>query len=151
MKVTHSRGSVSELRLFTLWSNNKGQSAHTNTHRYAAPPSLTCRSCLLPRQTQWSHGRSRPGDCRSVRSTRCAPNPRLHLRSDLWLQTLRTQTTSPRTASCCPREWGRASPPPPWCRLKTPCGWEREDVNKTQGREKETIYTGRSRQTLFII
>lgn len=40
MKVTHSRGSVSELRLFTLWSHNKGQSpcprpqTHINTHKH---------------------------------------------------------------------------------------------------------------------
>lgn len=116
MKVTHSRGSVSELRLFTLWSHNKGQEcAHTptQTHRYvAAPPSLTGCSCLPLRRTRWSHATSRPGGCQSARNTHCGPTHHLHPKPE-FLQTLRPQTTSPRMASCCPRVWGQVSLPPP--------------------------------------
>ena len=162
MKVTHSRGRVSELRLFTLWSHNKGQSAHTHTqthtdtHRYAAQPSLTCHSCLPLRRTQWSHGRSRPGGCRSARSTRCAPIRRRHPWPEL-LRFLRTQTASPRTASCCPKESGRASPPPPLCRLRRPCGregsgWEEDTRTSQRGWKQWPIYElGEPREFLFII
>lgn len=131
MKVTHSRGSVSELRLFTLWMSLKTKKQCStyilkkNTSRYVVPFSLTCQSCHPRRRTQSSRGRSRPGGCLSVRSKRCAPNHRLLLRSEMLLQILQTQTAPPQMASCCPREWGRASPPPPLCRQKTPCGIEK--------------------------
>lgn len=64
MKVTHRRGSVSELRLFTLWRHNRGQNAlHTPTqiHRQVCCPTLLLRASLASLCHRHSGVMGRPG------------------------------------------------------------------------------------------
>lgn len=149
MKVTHSRGSVSELRLVTLWSQYKCQSAHPQhthkrTHRYAAPPSLL-RAGLASLCNRHGGVMGSPGQAVA----------------GVW----EAHAVHPATASTCSLTY--SSRPSglkqhlPERHLAAPgsgaglllhllnVGWEHPvgegergpDVDKTQGREKEAIYS----------
>lgn len=62
MKVTHSRGSVSELKLVTLQSHMKGQGGHTtHTHTHSALPRPRLRAVLASFCDRHSGVMGRPG------------------------------------------------------------------------------------------